>query len=161
MAYAEQQFHCCTWRRSITGCSPRHAKMSVNSGQILVRLVDSPHLLLQREPQQAATIMMAFINSLTPAPVNALSVKSRTGLVFPEGEPAQRLLRNNFEPGLYRRRKALGVSPQGNPLGQKNLLSQLTLQLARSWRRAEQLRNFRWLKRCCSLREQESMHMSA
>ena len=52
-------------------------------------------------------------------------VGSNTGLVFPECEPTQRLLHNNSEPGLYRR-KALGASPHGNPLGQKNLLSQLT-----------------------------------
>ncbi len=30
--------------------------------------VDAPHLLLQREPHTAATIIMAFISSLPPSP---------------------------------------------------------------------------------------------
>ena len=34
----------------------------------LFRSVPAPHLLLQREPQKAAAIMMAFINSLTTGP---------------------------------------------------------------------------------------------
>jgi pimeloyl-[acyl-carrier protein] methyl ester esterase len=34
----------------------------------LFRSVPAPHLLLQREPQKAAAIMMAFINSLTTSP---------------------------------------------------------------------------------------------
>ena len=34
----------------------------------LFRSVPAPHLLLQREPQKAATIIMAFISSLPPSP---------------------------------------------------------------------------------------------
>src|SRR5260370_41002052 len=34
----------------------------------LFRSVPAPHLLLQREPEKAATIMMAFISSLSPSP---------------------------------------------------------------------------------------------
>jgi pimeloyl-[acyl-carrier protein] methyl ester esterase len=34
----------------------------------LFRSVPAPHLLLQREPQKAAAIMMAFVNSLTTSP---------------------------------------------------------------------------------------------
>ena len=34
----------------------------------VVRSVDAPHLLLQREPQKAANVMMAFINSLPVSP---------------------------------------------------------------------------------------------
>jgi pimeloyl-[acyl-carrier protein] methyl ester esterase len=34
----------------------------------LFKSVPAPHLLLQREPQKAATVMMAFISSLPPSP---------------------------------------------------------------------------------------------
>jgi pimeloyl-[acyl-carrier protein] methyl ester esterase len=34
----------------------------------LLRSIPAPHLLLQREPQKAVAIMMAFINGLTPSP---------------------------------------------------------------------------------------------
>jgi hypothetical protein len=34
----------------------------------LLTSIPAPHLLLQREPQKAVAIMMAFINGLTPSP---------------------------------------------------------------------------------------------
>ena len=34
----------------------------------VIRSIHAPHLLLQREPQKAATIMMAFISSLPSSP---------------------------------------------------------------------------------------------
>ena len=50
----------------MTGCSPRLAKRSfLTSGQMFCSgQFPAPHLLLQREPQKAASIVMAFVDKL-------------------------------------------------------------------------------------------------